>query len=263
MAGNAGRLAPREAVRNTDSSGGDVHTVRRRTHQQRPPPPVSSGSPPSHGLSLFGLFGAKLGRLVVFDHDAVTSALAIAREQATNLLQRLLVVTSRVPIRLISDAHWDHLLRAGSDCNVTLPRTGRRAAALALRAVSSGEQSFDELGALGVHARAREDDVEPDLLRARLRRAICIRVERERANPAKLSAREHRVDECHPVNRIAARVDDEQVRGFLARIPHLGLACADVDVVAGRPGDSHKLGPELPVNDENDDVSHRGTTLAR
>jgi hypothetical protein len=33
--------------------------------------------------------------------------------------------------------------------------------------------------------------------------------------------------------------------------------------VAGRPGHSHKLGPELPVNDENDDVSHRGTTLAR
>ena len=35
------------------------------------------------------------------------------------------------------------------------------------------------------------------------------------------------------------------------------------DVVAGHPGHSHKLGPELPVNDENDDVSHRGTTLAR
>jgi hypothetical protein len=50
----------------------------------------------------------------------VTSGLAIAREQATNLLQRLLVVTSRVPIRLASDAHWDHLLRAGWDCNVTL-----------------------------------------------------------------------------------------------------------------------------------------------
>jgi hypothetical protein len=111
MDGNAGRLAPREAVRNTDSSG-DVHAVTRRTHQQRPPPPVSSGSPPSQGLSLFGLFGAKLGRLVVLDHDPVTSALAIARGQATNLLQRLLVVTSRIPIRLVSDAHWDHLLRA-------------------------------------------------------------------------------------------------------------------------------------------------------
>jgi hypothetical protein len=86
-------------------------------------------------LSLFGLFGATLGRLVVLDHDPVTSALAIARKQATNLLQRLLVVTSRVPIRLVSDAHWDHLLRAGWDCNVTLPRTGRRAAALTLRAV--------------------------------------------------------------------------------------------------------------------------------
>jgi hypothetical protein len=60
---------------------------------------------------------------------------------------------------------------------------------LTLKAVSSGEQSFDELRALGVHARARQDDVEPDLLRARLRRGICIRVERERANPAKLSAR--------------------------------------------------------------------------
>jgi len=133
MDGKAGWLAPREAVRNTDGSGGDVHAVRRRTHQQRPPPQTRSGSPPSQGLSLLGLFGAKLGRLVVLDHDPVTSGLAIAREQATNLLQRLLVVTSRVPIRLVSDAHWDHLLRAGWDCNVTPARTGRRAAALTLK----------------------------------------------------------------------------------------------------------------------------------
>jgi hypothetical protein len=95
-------------------------------------------------------------------------------------------------------------------------------------------------------------------MRARLRRLICIRVERERSNPGKLSAREHGVDELHPVNRIAARVDDEQVRVFLARIPHLRLACAHVDVVAGRPRHSHKLGSELPVNDKNDAVSHRG-----
>jgi hypothetical protein len=47
----------------------------------------------------------KLGRLVVLGHYPVTSALSIACEQAADLLQRLLFVISRVPIRLVSNAH--------------------------------------------------------------------------------------------------------------------------------------------------------------
>jgi hypothetical protein len=47
----------------------------------------------------------------------------------------------------------------------------------------SGEQYSNELGAVGPHLRAGDDDIEADLRRARLRREICVAVERKRANP--------------------------------------------------------------------------------
>jgi hypothetical protein len=46
----------------------------------------------------------------VLGYDAVMSDLAIASEQLADLLQRLLVVASRVPVRLKCNAHEDHLL---------------------------------------------------------------------------------------------------------------------------------------------------------
>src|SRR5215216_1725201 len=93
------------------------HALRRRAHQQGPPPPGNSGSRPSYELRLLGLFGAKLVQLVVLGHDPVTSRLAIAREQATNLLQRLLIVTSRVPTGSHPAPTPDHLLRAAHTCH--------------------------------------------------------------------------------------------------------------------------------------------------
>jgi hypothetical protein len=49
----------------------------------------------------------KVGRLVALGHHGVTSGPAIALEQAADSLQRLLVVTSRLPIRLVSDTHQE------------------------------------------------------------------------------------------------------------------------------------------------------------
>jgi hypothetical protein len=90
----------------------------------------------------------------------------------------------------------------------------------------SGEQSGYELSAAGLDLRARDDDIESDLLRAVLRREICVAVERERANPPELAARAHRVDERRAVDRIAAGLDDEEVGAFLACLPGVGLAGA-------------------------------------
>src|SRR5215218_5110575 len=107
------------------------HALRRRTHQQGPPPPGNFGSRPSYELRLLGLFGAKLVQLVVLGLDPVTSRLAIVREQATNLLQRLLIATSRVSIRLASGAHSEpppssgaHLSRTSTNCRKAA--TGKR-----------------------------------------------------------------------------------------------------------------------------------------
>jgi hypothetical protein len=57
-----------------------------------------------------GFRGPGFGRLVVLGHHAMSSGLASARQQPVELLQRLLVVMSRVPIRLGSNAHENYLL---------------------------------------------------------------------------------------------------------------------------------------------------------
>src|SRR5215207_10669650 len=117
--------------------------------------------------------------------------------------------------------------------------------AVASRATDSGEQSRDELGAVGLHLRARHDDIEADLRRARRRRVICVAVERKRPNPLQLAARAHRVDERNAVDRIAADVDDEQFSALLACLPSIRLVGTYVDVVPGSLGRSHQLGGEL------------------
>jgi hypothetical protein len=71
-----------------------------------------AGSAPNQGRSLFALLGRGLGRFDALGHDPVTSAAAIARKQLPDLLQRLLIAASSVPIQLVFVAHVYHLLRA-------------------------------------------------------------------------------------------------------------------------------------------------------
>jgi hypothetical protein len=51
-----------------------------------------------------------LDRCGALGHDAVTSDLTVAGKQLSDLLQRLGLVASRVPVRLKCNAHEDHLL---------------------------------------------------------------------------------------------------------------------------------------------------------
>jgi hypothetical protein len=89
------RRVPLALLREPRCPSGRVAALRRR------------GSAPSQSRSRFGLFVLKVGRLVALGHHPVTSGPAIALEQAPNLLQRLLVVTSRLPIRRVSDTHQE------------------------------------------------------------------------------------------------------------------------------------------------------------
>jgi hypothetical protein len=68
-------------------------------------PDVQPSSPRSERRSRFDVVGRDLRYIVALSHDAVTSDLAIAREQLSDLLQRLLVVALTVPIRLAFHAH--------------------------------------------------------------------------------------------------------------------------------------------------------------
>jgi hypothetical protein len=70
------------------------------------------------------LCAARLGRHVPVGDHSVASSPPIAREQETDLFQRLFV-RSNVPIRLVSIAHENHLLRAGRDAPPYAP-VGRR-----------------------------------------------------------------------------------------------------------------------------------------
>jgi hypothetical protein len=68
--------------------------------------------------------GPRLGGLVPLGHHAVASDAAIACEQAADLLQCLLLVTSRIPIRLVSNGHAEttSFERDGGAQNHTLTR---------------------------------------------------------------------------------------------------------------------------------------------
>jgi hypothetical protein len=55
--------------------------------------------------SLVRVLGTKLAGLVVLGHPSVASGLAIAYEQAVDLIQRLLVVASRLSTRIVFEAH--------------------------------------------------------------------------------------------------------------------------------------------------------------
>jgi hypothetical protein len=55
--------------------------------------------------SQFERWPKRVTGLAALSHDAVTSGLATAREQQSDLLQRLLVVAVTVPIRLAFHAH--------------------------------------------------------------------------------------------------------------------------------------------------------------